>query len=440
MSTETKNKLVPRFRFPEFQNDGKWEVKRLGEIGDFFNGGTPDTKNEDYWNGDILWFTPSEIKKKYLKESNRKITELGLKNSSAKLLPKGSILITTRATIGDVGIALIECTTNQGFQSLVVKQNNSNEFWYYYIFNNKSELDKRASGSTFKEITKSKIISIPVLAPSLPEQQKIASCLSSLDELIEAESQKLELYELHKKGLMQNLFPNSLNCDSQGLNDGKDFSKVPKLRFPEFQNDGEWEEKRLGEIGELLGGLNGKNAEDFGEGYPFITYMQVFKKSIIDFKECNKVKINEGEHQNIVKKGDILFTASSETPDEVGFASVITEEPATPTYLNSFCFILRAEHNFPIIPEFSRYLFHSSTYRKSVIAIAQGITRYNISKNTFKGMSIPFPSLPEQQQIASCLSSLDDLINAQRQKIELLKQHKKGLLQGLFPNVNEINL
>jgi len=215
-------------------------------------------------------------------------------------------------------------------------------------------------------------------------------------------------------------------------NDSKN-KLVPRLRFPEFKDAGEWEVKRLGEIGELYGGLNGKNAEDFGDGYPFITYRQVFNKSVINFNECDKVRIKDGENQNIVKKGDILFTASSETPDEVGFASVITEEPNTSTYLNSFCFILRPESNFPIIPGFSQYLFHSTTYRKSVIAIAQGITRYNISKSAFREILIPIPSLPEQQKIASCLSSLDELIEAESQKLELYQQHKKGLLQNLFP-------
>jgi type I restriction enzyme S subunit len=198
---------VPKLRFPEFEDSGEWELKKLGEVGTFFSGGTPDTQNKDYWNGDILWFTPTEVKEKYLKGSNRKITESGLRNSAAKLLPKGSILITTRATIGDIGITLEECTTNQGFQSLVVNKDNSIEFWYYYIYNNKSELDKRASGSTFKEITKSKIITIPIVVPSLSEQQKIAACLSSLDDLINAQRQKIELLKQHKKGLLQGLFP-----------------------------------------------------------------------------------------------------------------------------------------------------------------------------------------------------------------------------------------
>lgn len=398
MSTETKNKLVPRLRFPEFQNYGEWEVKKLGEIGDFFNGGTPDTKNEDYWNGDILWFTPSEIKKKYIKESNRKITELGLKNSSAKLLPKGSILITTRATIGDVGIALEECTTNQGFQSLVVKQNNSNEFWYYYIFNNKSELDKRASGSTFKEITKSKIISIPVLAPSLPEQQKIASCLSSLDELIEAESQKLELYQKHKKGLLQNLFP-------------QEGETVPKLRFPEFKDAGEWEVKKVGDIFEVTRGYVlpmslVKEKQDNENLYP--VYSSQTKKNGL-----------AGFYKEYLYENAITWTTDGANAGDVNYRE-------GKFYCTNVCGVLINKSGFA---------------NKCIAELINSVSRKYVSyvgnpklmNGVMSEIKIPVPSVPEQQKIASCLSSLDDLITAQTQKIEQLQRHKKGLLQNLFP-------
>src|SRR5690554_95351 len=130
---------VPKYRFPDFQNDGDWMEKKLGEIGEFIGGGTPSTSNPEYWNGNIQWYTPTEVKTFNLTKSVRSITEKGLKNSSAKLLPIGSILITTRATIGDAAITKWECSTNQGFQSLVVNKNQLNSFWYYWILNNKQE-------------------------------------------------------------------------------------------------------------------------------------------------------------------------------------------------------------------------------------------------------------------------------------------------------------
>src|SRR5690554_1355613 len=231
-----KKKLIPTLRFPEFKEDGEWEEKKLGEVGEFIGGGTPSTTNPAFWDGDIQWYTPTEVKGGVLKSSIRKITLAGLTNSSAKLLPVGTILITTRATLGDVAITEWACCTNQGFQSLVVNDSEVNSFWYYWIFMNKVELEKRSSGSTFQEIGKQQIKSIPVIAPKRPEQQKIADCLSSLDDLLAAHNEKLELLKGHKKGLMQNLFP-------------QEGERVPKFRFPEFENDGEWEEKKLGEKG-----------------------------------------------------------------------------------------------------------------------------------------------------------------------------------------------
>lgn len=197
----------PKYRFMEFEKDGEWVERKLGEVGDFVGGGTPDTSIQEYWDGDILWYTPTEVKNGKLESSIRKITEQGLINSSAKLLPAGTILITTRATIGDVAITEEKCTTNQGFQSLIVNNSEVNLFWMYWILKHKEELMKRASGSTFKEIGKNEIINIPTLSPKKPEQQKIASCLSSLDELITEQAKKIEQLQQHKKGLMQGLFP-----------------------------------------------------------------------------------------------------------------------------------------------------------------------------------------------------------------------------------------
>ncbi|WP_314772816.1 restriction endonuclease subunit S [Capnocytophaga sputigena] len=202
---------VPKLRFPEFE--GEWEEKELGDVGEFIGGGTPNTSIPEYWDGEISWYTPTEIKEdRYLlKESRRKITELGLKSSSAKLLPKGSLLITTRATIGDVAIVNEPCATNQGFQSLVVKENQINRFWFYWIIKNRELLIKKASGSTFKEIAKNEIIKIGTIVPQKKEQQKIADCLLSLDELIEARREKIASLKAYKKGLLQRLFPEEVS-------------------------------------------------------------------------------------------------------------------------------------------------------------------------------------------------------------------------------------
>lgn len=205
-----EGETVPKLRFPEFRDAGEWEETDLGALGKFIGGGTPSTSVEEYWDGDIQWFTPSEIKTRMLSKSKRTITEKGLQNSSAKLLPKGTLLLSTRATVGDVGIADNPCTTNQGFQSLIVNSSENNIFWYYWLVQHKNELLHRSSGSTFLEIGKNEIIKIPALRPVKKEQQKIADCLSSLDDLIKEQSEKIDNLKLHKKGLMQQLFPNTV--------------------------------------------------------------------------------------------------------------------------------------------------------------------------------------------------------------------------------------
>jgi len=212
---------------------------------------------------------------------------------------------------------------------------------------------------------------------------------------------------------------------------------IPELRFPEFKNEGNWHEKKISELGETINGLTGKSGEDFGTGKPFVTYKQVFANSIIDFQKCGKVQIGKNENQNTLQHGDILFTTSSETPNEVGFASVLVDSPKEETYLNSFCFSIRPFNLKETQPQFSRYLFHSPIYRKAITALAQGSTRYNISKVAFLNLKLPIPKPLEQQKIASCLSSLDQVIEAHRQKLELLKNHKIGLIQNLFAQESE---
>jgi type I restriction enzyme S subunit len=212
---------------------------------------------------------------------------------------------------------------------------------------------------------------------------------------------------------------------------------LPELRFPKFKDSGEWDVKKISDLGETISGLTGKSKDDFGTGKPFVTYKQVFDNSEINFEQCERVQISDDENQTSLQQGDILFTTSSETPNEVGFASVLIDFPKEKTYLNSFCFALRPFNIEKTQPQFSRYLFHSPIYRRSVTAIAQGSTRYNISKGAFVEIQVPIPAPTEQQKIASCLSSLDEVIEAQVAKIEQLKLHKKGLMQGLFPKIND---
>ena len=209
---------------------------------------------------------------------------------------------------------------------------------------------------------------------------------------------------------------------------------VPFLRFPEFSDVQEWKEIPMHQIGKTLTGLSGKNSSDFGCGKRYITYKQVYSDTVNDFDKCEKVFVNESEKQNCVQQGDVLFTTSSETPDEVGISSVILKPLPETIYLNSFCFILRPYDINNLYPQFAKYLFQSPTYRKRIIKLAQGAIRFNLSKAQFISLSLPIPiGLNEQQKIADCLSSIDALIKAAENKNDELKAHKKGLMQQLFP-------
>jgi len=195
-----------RFKDENGKDYADWEEKKLGDVCEIVGGGTPDTNIPEYWGGEIQWFTPTEIKSDFVSNSMRTITELGLQKSSAKKLPIGTILLTTRATIGEVSIAREECSTNQGFQSLIARKGNSNIFIFNWIKQNKHELTSRANGSTFPEISKTAIEKIFLNAPSFPEQQKIATFLSSIDTKIESASQQLNQTQSFKKGLLQQMF------------------------------------------------------------------------------------------------------------------------------------------------------------------------------------------------------------------------------------------
>jgi type I restriction enzyme S subunit len=220
---QTQNKIIEGLKFfksrlgkrifnqelrfvDDINSKNDWEPKKLGDLCDIMGGGTPETNKHEYWNGDIQWFTPTEIKMNYVMKSQRTITKLGLNNSSAKLLPPGAILLTTRATIGEVAIALEECSTNQGFQSLIVKEGVSNLFIFNWLKENKFELKKRSNGSTFPEISKSAIEKITICIPSLSEQMKIANSLSLIEEKIEKEKKILAVYQKQKQYLLKNLF------------------------------------------------------------------------------------------------------------------------------------------------------------------------------------------------------------------------------------------
>ena len=197
-----------RFKSDDGTDFPAWEEKKLGDVCAIIGGGTPDTNKAEYWNGNIQWFTPTEIgNTKYISESKRKITQLGFEKSSAKLLPVGTILFTSRATLGEMSITTVECTTNQGFQSLIPNKNFIHPDYLYYL---QPLLQKycysKASGSTFLEISAKSLKECHIPLPCKAEQQKIADCLSSIDSLIQTQQKVVTTWQQRKKALLQQMF------------------------------------------------------------------------------------------------------------------------------------------------------------------------------------------------------------------------------------------
>ena len=260
-------------------------------------------------------------------------------------------------------------------------------------------------------ITDNAFFSLKILLPPLDEQEKIAEILSTWDEAINLTINLIESKKQFKKALMQNLL-------------------TAKICFPQFKD--EWEETKLSNLGKSYNGLIGKVAEDFQNGNSnFITYKNIFDNPKIDINIFEKVKIMEDEEQNLVKFGDIFFTTSSETPNEVGISSVLLRECGI-LYLNSFCFGFRLSNFEILIPCFAVFYFRSDCFRKQIFKLAQGSTRFNISKTEVLNLTIKLPNLNEQQKIAEVLTACDDEINLLNLKLENLKKQKQGLMQKLL--------
>ncbi|HIY58730.1 MAG TPA: restriction endonuclease subunit S [Candidatus Tetragenococcus pullicola] len=197
---------VPELRFAGFADD--WEQRKLGELSNIVGGGTPSTSNSEYWDGDIDWYAPAEIgEQRYVSKSKKTITELGLKKSSARILPVGTVLFTSRAGIGNTAILGKEATTNQGFQSIVP---NPNKLDSYFIYSRTNELKRygevTGTGSTFVEVSGKQMSKMPIMIPELSEQQKIGSFFKQLDDTIALHQRKLDLLKEQKKGFLQKMF------------------------------------------------------------------------------------------------------------------------------------------------------------------------------------------------------------------------------------------
>lgn len=273
-----------------------------------------------------------------------------------------------------------------------------------------------AEGTAQQVLSLKKLGQLKYSLPLVAEQKKIAEILATQDKAIELQEHKIDELKRFKKGCLEKMFP-------------RKGQKVPEKRFPGFTDD--WEQRKLGEMGQTYTGLSGKTKDDFGHGQArFVTYMNVFSNPISNPEMTEPIEIDP--KQNEVEVGDVFFTTSSETPEEVGMSSILLEKRGK-IYLNSFCFGFRPSEK--IDSYYLAYMLRSESTRAKIILLAQGISRYNISKNKVMEIAVSLPSLDEQKMIGQYFSQLDNLITLHQRKLEEMKKQKKALMQLLLTGI-----
>lgn len=402
-----------------------WEVKSLGEVATIVGGGTPSTLNSAYWNGDIQWFTPAELSdsKKYVSKSERTITERGLKESSAKLLPKGTVLLTTRASIGITAILENPASTNQGFQSLIAKNNCCSEFLYYVIPLIKDEMLSRASGSTFAEISAKKLSTITFQLPPLPEQQRIAKALSDVDALISTTEKLIQKKKNIKQGAMQNLLTGKKRLPGFGPQ-----TKSPAYKQTELGSIPEdWEVKEFGDYASIVRGGSPRPIQNFlttnSDGINWIKIGDVKPEDKYIVSTEEKI-IREGKtHSREVHKGDFILSNSM----SFGRPYILQIDGCIH---DGWLAIQNYQDTFDT--DFLYYLLGSDEIFKQYIEMAAGSSVQNLNKEKVAKLLVPIFDKKEQTAIASVLSSMDKEIENLNTKLEKYRNLKTAMMQQLL--------
>lgn len=411
------NQLIVK-KFKNITPEG-WKKKKLSELVLFIGGNA--FKSTDTTEDGIKWLKIANVGFGKVDWSTKSYLPLSFSKSYSKyLLSEDDVVMAlTRPILGDkLKIAKVRqsdtpALLNQRVAKLVANEGYDLNFLYYILSKRSTvlKIENTIAGTDppnlgFNDLNKVKVI-VPI---NIVEQQKIASILSTWDKAIELKEKLIEQKKVQKKGLMQKLL-------------------TGEVRLPGF--DGEWREVKLGKIGKTYNGLSGKTAEDFGEGKPYIPYKTIFNDSKINLQKVDYVQINSGEKQNRAKKGDIFFTTSSETPHEVGMSSVLLDD-VEEIYLNSFCFGYRLNDFSVLLPSFAQHYFRSDNFRKKIYTLAQGSTRFNISKSEIMKIAVKIPDLKEQEGISKILSESDKEILLLVNQVDKLKEQKQGLMQLLL--------
>ena len=378
-----------------------WEQRKLGELGTITTGNTPSTSIPDYYSDDgIVWVTPTDICENITFESARKLSDLG--QQVGRVVPKNTILVTCIASIGKNTMLGNTGSFNQQINGLTP---NENKYDPYFLLTESALWSAKMKGSaaagTMQIVNRTEFSELKTWLPSLIEQQAIGAFFKQLDHLITLHQRKCVFLFGFFQAFISMIFTAST------------FS---------------WEQRKLGDVGETYTGLSGKTKADFGHGQArFVTYMNVFSNPISNPEMTEPIEIDP--KQNEVEVGDVFFTTSSETPEEVGMSSILLEKRGK-TYLNSFCFGFRPSEK--IDSYYLAYMLRSESTRAKIILLAQGISRYNISKNKVMEIAVSLPSLDEQKLIGQYFSQLDNLITLHQRELEKLQNIKKSMLEKMF--------
>jgi type I restriction enzyme S subunit len=402
-----------------------WNLIQLSEIGKIVGGGTPDSGKKEYWEGGILWAVPTDITKlgsNFIDNTHRTISTLGLEKSSAQILPTGTILLTSRATIGECAINTKPITTNQGFQNLICNKNNNNLYILYALKYFKNKLLKMSQGTTFLEISKKNIEKIEILLPPLKEQQKIASILSNVDSLIEQTQKEITEIKNLKKGLMQKLLTKGISH--------KKFKIINWLFGKEIKIPEEWELKSINELGNIVTGNtpNTSNNEYFGDDYLWASPSDFGKEKYV--KQTNSMLSKKGfAISRKIPKDAIMVVCIGSTIGKIGMA---VKEMTTNQQINSIIC-----SNFD-----SDFIYYKLQYNSYLIQnVSTQFAVPILNKTDFGKIKLTIPTnILEQQKIASILSHIDSQIESQIQYKEKLANLKKSLMQKLLTGQKRVSL
>lgn len=404
------NSVIPRLRFPEFKDDGEWDWEKLDNITFSISSG----KNNKVNNGKYLLYGSTGV--------------IGKTDTASHI---GSYILVARVGANAGLLNLITGKFGVSDNTLVISVIEDKvdiNFVYYFLISFK--LNRLIFGSGQPLVTGKQLKSIEFGLPTIPEQQKITDCLSSLDTLISSELKQLDALKSHKAGLLQQLFP------AEG-------DTVPKVRFKEFEDDGDWEEISLIDVTDkdvkwsFIGGPFGSNlkASDYTiSGIRVIQLQNIGDGEFIGDSEIytSKEKANELLANNIYPN-DIIM---SKMGDPVGRACLIPNTHDRYVMCSDGIRLVVNERKFN--KYFIYSLINSPSFRYLIERKSTGSTRKRIGLNHLKDLKLFTPKFEEQQKIADCLSSLDTLIQSQTKKIEVLKTHKQGLMQQLFPIVEKL--